>query len=126
MLKFTVFVENEDGYEVQEEVEFPSKKEVCDDCEGYGKVLNASMRNHAYSAEEFAESFDEEDAHEYFRRGGKYDVVCPTCKGKNVVDVVDESAFSVEHKALWKQIQKQEEEEAMFDRICDMERMMGA
>lgn len=81
---------NEEGEEI--EIQLPCKKEVCPECDGEGHVLCEGMRGHAYSAEEFAESFDSEEAEEYFRPGGRYDVQCPECHGKNVVDVVDEEA----------------------------------
>jgi len=71
--------------------ELPAKNEVCDKCEGHGTHLNPSIGEHAYSAEEFHESFDDEQAEEYFKRGGMYDVTCSVCKGKNVVLVVDSS-----------------------------------
>lgn len=71
----------------------PAKFIVCPECEGHGTVLNPSMRNHCYTQEEFNETFDDdEDRAAYFQRGGKYDVQCPNCKGKNVVMVVDEDA----------------------------------
>lgn len=81
----------------------PAKMEVCGDCHGQGAVLCEGMRGYAYSAEEFAESFDDEEAEEYFTRGGRYDVACPTCNGANVVPVVDEdrvpSALAADYEA---------------------------
>lgn len=84
-----------------QEGELPCRMEVCPTCEGHGTHLTPSMRNHAYSAEEFHESFDDEEASEYFRRGGRYDVVCEECHGKNVVPTIDEEACrSEEDKAI--------------------------
>lgn len=80
---------NNEDCEGFHEVEFPAVFQVCHDCEGHGFVLNPSMRGHAYSQEEFARDFDDEEQAEYFKRGGIYDVICPTCKGKNVVLVID-------------------------------------
>jgi DnaJ-class molecular chaperone len=91
---------NQDGDD--EEVNLPSHMDVCGDCEGHGTVMNESMRNHAYSSEEFAEEFpDDEDREQYFKRGGIYDVECPTCHGKNVVPVVDEESLTAEQKAQY-------------------------
>ena len=71
----------------------PAKFIVCPECEGHGTVLNDSMRGHCYTAEEFHDIFDnEDDRAAYFERGGRYDVQCPNCKGKNVVLVVDDDA----------------------------------
>lgn len=85
-----------------------------------GTVLCEGLRGHAFSMEEFYETFeDEEDRAEYGRPGGRYDVQCPTCQGRNVVDVVDEEACERDPKlkALLKQHQKQEEERAHWAAI---------
>jgi hypothetical protein len=95
---------------------FPSTNEVCPRCEGYGTHLTPSIGEHAYSMEEFYESFDdEEDREAYFQRGGKYDVQCEECKGNKVVEVVDESKLSDEQKVLYAQWQESEEENARSD-----------
>ena len=68
----------------------PAVYAVCDDCEGHGYVLNESMRHYCYGAAEFHDAFnDEDDRAAYFQRGGKYDVVCPTCKGRTSVLTID-------------------------------------
>lgn len=114
-MPITLILRNDDGEE--EEHIFPSRKEVCSDCQGEGFVLNESMRNHAYTAEEFYEEFDEEGREHYFRRGGMYDVQCPTCKGKNVIDVVDEEEVQRQPAlaACYQQWEKQEEEDARWE-----------
>lgn len=104
---------NEDGDEVTHS--FPCKNEVCHRCEGYGTHLNPSIGNHAYSQEEFYESFDEEEAEEYFKRGGRYDVTCEECKGNKVIEVVDESKLSDEQKKLYAEYEESEEESARQD-----------
>lgn len=111
----------------EEEHELPSTKEVCPDCEGEGFVLNESMRHHAYTSEEFEEEFDEEGRAQYFRRGGIYDVQCPTCQGKNVVDVVDEEACQgrAELRALLARWRQQERERAQDRAEERRERLMG-
>jgi hypothetical protein len=123
-----VTIEDDDGEETEHEL--PCKMEVCYDCQGHGMVMNASMRNHGYSAEEFNESFDDEEKEHYFRRGGMYDVQCPTCNGKNVLPEVDRDACERDPKlkeilAVW---DKQEESRARADAECEaearMERMM--
>lgn len=67
----------------------PAVYEVCERCEGYGTHLTPSIGQHAYTAEEFHESFDDEEAEEYCRRGGRYDVTCETCSGIRVALVPD-------------------------------------
>lgn len=120
--------EDDDGEEVT--AVFPIKKEVCWDCEGHGSVMNASMREHAYSQEEFDESFqDDEDREAYFGRGGKYDVQCPTCKGANVVDVIDEDNMPKELKDLYAAYEEQQERREQYEQEYEaerrFERMMG-
>lgn len=89
-------------------VMLPACFEVCDDCEGHGTVLNATMRGHGYTTQEFNEAFDDEDREQYFRRGGKYDVVCPTCVGNRVVPAVDEANLTVAQRAEYEQVQMTE------------------
>lgn len=120
--------ENDDGDEVV--IEVPSKMEVCDDCEGHGTVLNESMRNYAYTSED-EEFHDPEFREEYFKRGGIYDVQCPTCKGKNVVEVPDEEAINRNEKlkadfekySEWKD--DRDQADAEYEAICRSERLMG-
>lgn len=104
---------DEDGEEVEHS--FPSKNEVCHRCEGYGTHLNPSIGNHAYSQEEFYESFDDEGREEYFKRGGIYDVQCEECKGNKVIEVVDESKLSEEQKKLYEEYCEHEEDMARMD-----------
>jgi len=72
--------------------DLPAKHEVCDRCEGHGTHLNPAIGEHAYTRDEFNESFDDDERAEYFRRGGIYDVQCEQCHGQRVVTVVDERA----------------------------------
>lgn len=108
-----VTYENDEGEEI--ELELPSIMEVCWDCDGHGTVLTEGMRNHAYSVEEFRESFDEEEAQEYFTRGGMYDVQCPTCHGANVMPVVDEEHIPENLKAQYEEYEKSEHQKAQWD-----------
>lgn len=103
----------DEGYE--DEIELPVKMEVCGECEGHGTVLCEGMRHHAYSSEEFEREFsDAEDREAYFRRGGKYDVQCPECKGRNVVPVVDLDRLTEAQKPVYELIQRQWESEARY------------
>ena len=108
-------LQNEDGDETEHS--FPAKFAVCGECDGHGSVMNPSMANHCYTAEEFEETFhDPEDRAEYFKRGGIYDIQCPTCKGARVESVVDESRLSKEQSVLWAEFQESERE-----RIAELE-----
>lgn len=127
-MKTTIeFTETDD--ETGDEVvhELPAKMEVCDDCEGHGTHLAPGMRFHAYTSEEFYEEFDDEDREQYFTRGGIYDVTCGTCKGKNVIAVVDDDAcHTAEQKALLKRYYDLQEDLANMYAEQASERRMGA
>ena len=119
-----VVFQNDNGDEVV--VDLPGKYEVCSDCDGHGTVLNESMRFHAYTEEEFSD-FSDDDREQYFKRGGIYDVVCPTCKGKRVEGVVDEDAkFTPEQTEALKAMREREADRREYESLCRMERMMGA
>ena len=92
----TVTIEDDDGNETEHEL--PAKMEVCSRCEGHGSHLAPAIGEHAYSSEEFYEEFDDDDREEYFRHGGKYDVTCLDCKGRNVVQVIDADACNKDDK----------------------------
>lgn len=113
---------DEDG-ETTESIEVPSRMEVCHDCDGHGSVLNASMRYHAYSEEEF-EEFDEEERAGYFQRGGMYDVTCPTCKGVRVVAVPDLARCNAAQRAAVEAKQEDDAERAREDRADAYTRRM--
>lgn len=97
--------------------ELPARFEVCDRCEGYGTHLNPSIGQHAYSAEEFAESFDDEEREQYFTRGGRYDVSCEVCGGKRVVAVPDEDECqrTLRGRRLLALYKHQQEQRARWD-----------
>lgn len=121
--------DNEDGETIDEVVyTFPAKNEVCWDCEGHGYVLTPGMRDYAYTSSD-EEMHDPEFREEYFKRGGIYDVQCPTCKGRNVVPAVDESRLSDEQKKQYAEYQEHEEAQAQADAEYEaesrMERLMG-
>ena len=99
---------------------WPCKLEICSDCEGHGTVLTPSIREHAYSREEFDEAFDEEQQEEYFRRGGMYDVACPTCRQDRVVKVLDRDRVAqLRHGERLLRIWDQREDERLDNERMD-------
>lgn len=121
-IKFTV--EDDDGNEVEHTL--PSKFEVCSRCEGHGTHLHPDIGGHAYTPEEFAESFDDEGREEYFRHGGIYDVTCKRCGGRRVVPEVDEEACrSAEQKAALELYWKRADDAYEYEQLCASERRMG-
>lgn len=108
-MNFEFVLENEEGEETSCEV--PGKYEVCSRCEGHGYILSPSIAQHAYSSEEFEETFwDEEDRAQYFTRGGIYDVPCPECGTARVVCVPDFSRMTQQQKELCNKYLKYKEE----------------
>ena len=86
------------GTGLEFEHELPARFVVCPRCEGHGTHLNPSIGQHCYTAEEFRREFDDEEAAEYFKRGGLYDVSCEQCHGARVVAVVDEDTAQRTHR----------------------------
>jgi hypothetical protein len=109
----TVKFTNDDDQEI--EVTFPSIMVVCHECQGEGSVLCEGMRGHAYSAEEFHESFDQDEAREYFTRGGIYDQTCPCCHGQNVVPEVNEKLLTATQKIQYEEYCQYQETCARYD-----------
>jgi len=123
-LKIEVKSTNDEGDEVVHTL--PAKYEVCSNCEGHGTHMNESMRSHGYTEEEFEQDFSDEMREEYFRRGGIYDVPCETCKGRNVVLVVNRNAcLSDEHKRVLAILDKQERDEADYEQLVRSEIAYG-
>ena len=120
----------------------PAHKVVCTKCDGEGSVLNPSIAEHAYTAEEFNEEFSDEgdeydeetgelvfagsERSQYFQRGGMFDIPCPDCKGKNVVLAISVNALNEEQKAFYALYLKQEEEAQQSRWEQESERRMGA
>lgn len=72
---------NDEGDEVQ----IPSKKELCYRCKGEGSVVNPSIG--AITQSDRLDWADEDFMEDYI--SGMYDVACPECNGLRVIDVPD-------------------------------------
>jgi hypothetical protein len=73
----------------EETVLFPAKMIVCHTCQGTGTTVNPAIDGNGITQSEMEELGDE------FREdylSGVYDVQCRTCKGKNVIAVLDRAA----------------------------------
>ena len=114
---------DENGERIVESL--PAKFIVCPECEGHGTVLNPSMKEHCYTPEEFDETFSLDEQEEYFKRGGRYDVQCPNCKGKNVVLVVDEDACQEGANKVILDAHEKWSNELWLSRESDRKTMMG-
>ena len=115
---------SEDGGEYT--IELPVKYEVCPRCDGHGTHLNPSIGEHAYTPEEFAESFDEEEATEYFRRGGRYDVTCEKCRGGRVSPVIDVRLCTTpEQQQALRDMERSAREDREYEAMVRAERAFG-
>lgn len=122
-IRFTT--ESEEGGEIERML--PAKFEVCPGCDGHGTRLCEGLRGHAFSREDFEETFDDdEDRAEYFRRGGRYDVTCTECQGRRVVAVVDrEACRTASEKEALAAYDAKLEDDYEYRRLCEAERRMG-
>ena len=112
-----LYFEHDDGS--IEEIELPTKWDVCSVCDGEGQHVNPSIDAGGISACEF--DTDPDFAEAYF--GGTYDVVCNRCHGRTTERVVDWDALTPEQAAAY---ERQLEEEAR-DRAYELaEIRMGA
>jgi RecJ-like exonuclease len=110
----TIWIEDADGGE--REVKLPVKMEVCQRCNGRG-VHDAWEGGFSMS-----DDFVDDDFLEDYR-SGMYDVACTECKGRNVVEVVDEERLTPEQLKAWNR-QCQDLRDSYQE--SRMERLMGA
>lgn len=89
--------------------------EVCGRCNGTSKIVHPSVDSHGISEQEFAE--DPDFAEDYW--SGAYDILCPECKGQNVVPVLQLP------ENIEKIVNGWYEDQASYDRECAAERAMG-
>lgn len=83
---------NENGADAEGfifDYEIPTAREVCSRCTGNGTIVNPSIG--AITGEEWDRDWDEDEREGYFE--GRYDVMCPECEGRNVVDVPNVEAI---------------------------------
>lgn len=115
-MTFTFIQEDKDGEEVS--YTLPEKFEVCPTCNGRGTHVRPSVDASGFDGWDDVDEYGESN---YL--AGAYNVTCQTCHGRNVVPSIDRDAADDTTLALW---DSEREEEASYERLCRMERMMGA
>jgi len=100
--------------------DLPMRNEVCGRCDGEGTHLRPGMEGRAYSWEEFQDDPEFEEG--YF--GGRYDVVCDDCHGRNVMPVVDEEALTHSQARFWSQVCRVSYEQAEREAADRMQTFM--
>ena len=114
-----VLCDDEDDEEIHT---LPAKYAVCDTCGGRGKHVNPAIDASGLTQDDFDE--DPDFAEGYW--GGRYDVGCYECKGARVVPVPNEDAMNDDERELYDKWIRSENDDAAYDRMCAMERAMGA
>lgn len=109
----------DDLIEVETDVQFPAKWEICSSCNGDGKIVNPSIG--AITSSEWENEWSFEDRENYM--SGFYDVTCDGCCGAGKILTIDEEKAD---KKMLELYFKQQKEEAEYLNICRMERLMGA
>lgn len=133
MPKIDITITN--GIGVERTLSLPAKYEVCESCRGEGKHVNPAIDGNGLSQEDFDQDPDFEEA--YF--SGVYDIQCLECKGARVVAKLDYEAMNDRGRRWYlgyrmgksrgrivKRIHEMWEDQAEYDRMCEMERRYGA
>lgn len=100
-------------------IEIPQRWEICGLCDGEGKHSRAVDGNGITSSEWSEWSHEEQECY----LSGGYDRTCEKCLGDGKVLVDNLDALSPEDRKI---IEEYWEDEADYNRVCAMERMMGA
>lgn len=107
-------------------VSLPNQKKVCPLCFGNGTVLKDGLRGHAFNEsdrDEMGLDFNEVMSD---MRSGKYDVVCPDCKGNNVINIPDlEKATKDQLKVIESFFRILDNERLEYEAECAAERRAG-
>lgn len=102
----------EDNQCVDVSMELPARNQICDNCEGDGKVDHPAFSNGITQSDR--EEMGEEDFHSYM--SGAYDVACDCCKGRGIVVVADVSQMTFLQKRFIVKYRKDQKEQAEYER----------
>jgi RecJ-like exonuclease len=80
----------------QHDIQLPTKWTICGACNGEGK---SSAYLGSFTASEFHEAFDDEEADAYF--SGAYDRACEECDGDGKVKIVDVDKLDEDQARSW-------------------------
>lgn len=123
-MTITITGREENGDIYEEDLQVPSRFEVCPECEGCGTDRGRSVEcdGGGFTASEWNEACAEDDefAENYF--SGRYDRTCEYCRGKRVIEMIDRER--ADPKVL-EQYDAQMEAEADFRAEQAAERRMG-
>ncbi len=112
-------VDNGEEEEEPKSYVLPAKYEVCPTCNGRGSHVRPSVDAGGYNFDD--DDYDPETGESVYW-SGMYDQTCETCHGRTTVPVIDRDRADKATLAIW---DERCEEDADYERICRMERMMG-
>jgi hypothetical protein len=118
-MTFTFQVDNGEEEEEPKSYVLPAKYEVCPTCNGRGSHVRPSVDAGGYNFDD--DDYDPETGESVYW-SGMYDQTCETCHGRTTVPVIDRDRADKATLAIW---DERCEEDADYERICRMERMMG-
>lgn len=112
-IRETVFIGND-----QIEANFPAVFKVCPRCEGTGTHTNPNIDGNGITQSELSEILHDDPDFLDDYVGGVYDITCQECKGKRVVERVDDDAairagLKAELKAYHEALEEVREAEAI-------------
>jgi len=121
--ELTVSYYDSDGNEIVEELHFSMEWEICGVCRGKG---SHSLALGAITQEDRDQNWDSDEFENYMQGG--YDSQCDDCRGdgKVLVDCEKTKFCSELEKQAYRLFHDGKESDAEYDRICAMERKMGA
>lgn len=94
--------------------------QICGTCEGDGTHVNPSIDCGGLTREDFDADPDFEESY----RSGAYDVTCSECGGSGKTPKL--TPRTADERAIVAGLEKQEADEASYERECRAERAMGA
>lgn len=117
-MTITVYGTDDEGHDFEEDIEVPTRWEICSTCRGNGTHVNRNIDGHGIGAEEWENDWDDDSREAYFR--GDYDVACEAKCSDGKVRVVDIDACTPEQRKAVEAWEKQEDE-AAIERYHDMQ-----
>ena len=114
------FTEDEQGEEVECHDVFIAQFVVCPMCRGKAKVTDPRVDSCGLTADDL---HDHNFAEDYF--SGVYDITSPECSGERVVKEIDARSLTPGQRVVLDKLERLEEEDARFAKVCAAERAYG-
>lgn len=119
-MKITVYGSSADDSDWEEEVEVPTRWEICSRCRGNGTHVNPNIDGNGITGEEWENEWDD-DSREMYLTGG-YDVRCEEGCSDGKVQVIDYEHLTPEQKK-WVDMYDIQQENDARERAWERETM---